>query len=84
MKLLRPFTGTGAIFLPIGQPPNGTCEFSTKECRKYCYAMSDNLFDYEARISGSETKKIYKYITTKSIDIISIMFMLSQAKFLSI
>ncbi len=67
MKLLRPFTGTGAIFFPIGLPPNGTCEFSTKKCRKYCYAVSDDLFDYETRVSEEDKWDIYNYIINRPI-----------------
>ena len=67
MKLLRPFTGTGAIFFPIGLPPNGTCEFSTYECRKYCYAYSDSLFDFEIRVSEEDKREIYNYIMSKPI-----------------
>ncbi len=68
MNLLRPFTGTGAIFFPIGQPPNGTCEFSTEECRKHCYALSNNLFDYETRVSEKDKWDIYNYIIDRPID----------------
>lgn len=60
--LLRPFTGTGSIFFPIGLPPDGTCEFSTKECRKYCYAYNDSLFDFESHIPEKEKQRIYDYI----------------------
>jgi hypothetical protein len=60
MKLLRPFTATGGIFFPIGLPPKGTCEFSTKECRKYCYAADDTLYDFETNyISQDEMWEIY-------------------------
>lgn len=56
MKILRPFTGTGAIFFPIGKPPNGTCEFATPECSKYCYTLENSKdngysnFDEEIRV----------------------------------
>ncbi len=67
MNLLRPFTGTGAIFFPIGQPPNGTCEFSTEECRKYCYAISSSLFDYETSVSEEDKWDIYNFIINRPI-----------------
>ena len=69
MYLLRPFTGTGAIFFPIGLPPEGTCEFSTESCRKYCYVVEDSLFDFESHVPQEEMKDIYEYIMwEQSID----------------
>ncbi len=69
MYLLRPFTGTGAIFFPLGLPPAGTCEFSTESCRKNCYVVSDSLFDFESHIPKEEAKDIYEYIIKEpSID----------------
>jgi hypothetical protein len=60
MKILRPFTATGGVFFPIGLPPNGTCEFSTKTCRKYCYAVNDSLYDFETKnITQEEMWEIY-------------------------
>lgn len=60
MKILRPFTGTGGIFWPIGPPPIGTCEFATHACKKYCYAALNQWpdFDEELLISESEKNKI--------------------------
>jgi len=68
MKLLRPFTGTGAIFFPIGLPPQGTCEFSTTTCREHCYAVSDSLFDFEIRVPEHYKKEIYNYIIKKPVN----------------
>ena len=59
MKLLRPFTGTGSVFFPIGLPPNGTCEFATAQCRKHCYMDDPSDFDEETRVPYSETWDIY-------------------------
>lgn len=67
MKLLRPFTGTGAIFFPIGLPPQGTCEFATPACRRYCYAGSDSLFDFETNVPENEMWETYNYIITQPI-----------------
>jgi len=60
MKILRPFTGTGAVFWPIGVPPVGTCEFATEACRKYCYAALPEWpnFDEEIRILEDEKHEI--------------------------
>ena len=58
-KLLRPFTGTGGIFFPIGTPPKGTCEFSTKNCRKFCYAKNGSLFDFETEVPEDDKLWIY-------------------------
>jgi len=65
MKIIRPFTGTGAVFFPVGKPPMGTCEFATSECLKECYTnetSKDNgieNFDEEIRISESDKEYIY-------------------------
>lgn len=69
MKILRPFTGTGAVFFPLGQPPEGTCEYATKKCENECYAngRKNPNFDEELRISEKEKKRIYKYFMTTSI-----------------
>lgn len=66
MKLLRPFTGTGAIFFPVGLPPAGTCQFATEDCTRLCYAIDPNdaNFDEEVRISQDEKWKIYDYVMT--------------------
>ncbi len=70
-KLLRPFTGTGCVFFPIGLPPKGTCEFSTKKCRKHCYIDSASLFDWESNITNEDRVGIYDYIinTTSTVEI---------------
>lgn len=72
MKLLRPFTGTAAVFFPVGMPPKGTCEFASSDCLKYCYAEdpNDRNFDEELRIPESEKWKIYKYFVNMSVDLI--------------
>jgi len=66
MKILRPFTGTGAIFFPVGLPPKGTCGFATKLCSDMCYAIDpiDADFDEEVRISQDEKWEIYNYVMT--------------------
>ncbi len=70
MKILRPFTGTGAVFFPIGKPPVGTCEFATKGCMKYCYQMAPQHpnFDEEILIPEEEKKIIYEKIMNLSLD----------------
>ena len=62
MKILRPFTGTGAVFFPIGIPPIGTCEFATHNCRKYCYASLPEYpdFDEELLVSEEDKREIYE------------------------
>jgi len=67
MKILKPFTSTGGIFFPIGRPPRGTCEFSTKMCRKYCYAENYSHFDFETNISQEEKWKVYNFIINERI-----------------
>lgn len=64
MKLLRPFTGTGAIFFPVGLPPKGTCHFATSNCLHSCYAIDPNdvNFDEELRIPEEEKNKIKDYM----------------------
>ena len=63
MKILRPFTGTGGIFFPVGLPPKGTCEFATKRCIQNCYAMAMKYPDYdeEILIPSKEKRSIYQY-----------------------
>lgn len=72
MKLLRPFTGTGAVLFPVGVPPNGTCEFATRTCLKCCYAEDPNdmNFDEELRIPESEKWKIYECFVQMPVDLI--------------
>lgn len=69
MKLLRPFTGTGAVFWPIGQLPNGSCEFATSKCRKHCYAALSEWpnFDEEIRIPEDEKQKIMETMLSMPI-----------------
>ena len=59
MKILRPYSGTGAVFFPLGKPPKGTCEFATPRCLKYCYAEKDKVFDDEMTIEESDKWEIY-------------------------
>lgn len=66
-KLLRPFTGTGAVFFPVGKPPTGTCERASDECIRKCYANNDRDFDEEVRIPEEEKREIYEYIMTAPI-----------------
>ncbi len=72
MKLLRPFTGTGAVFFPVGMPPVGTCCFATPDCVKACYAIDPNDvdFDEELKISESTKGEIKSYFVLKDVDII--------------
>jgi hypothetical protein len=62
MRLLRPFTGTGAVFFPEGPPPNGTCEFTTEACRKHCYVNDQSDFDEEVRIPTWVKREVYDHI----------------------
>ena len=74
MKILRPFTGTGAVFFPFGKPPDGTCEFATDICLKHCYQLNPKNpdFDEEILISNEEKKKIYNsFINTDIEDLYS-------------
>ena len=66
IKILRPFTATGAVFFPIGKPPGGTCEFASLQCKKYCYAALPEYpdFDEEIRITESDKLEIYKLFMT--------------------
>lgn len=63
-KILRPFTGTGAICFPIGKPPKGTCEFASEKCLKSCCAKGDFEYDEELHITHEEKQSIYKSFTT--------------------
>jgi hypothetical protein len=62
MKILRPFTGTGGIFFPIGPPPKGTCEFATAKCSEHCYAKRTKYpdFDEELLLTDEELMEIYE------------------------
>jgi hypothetical protein len=66
-KLLRPFTGTGAIFFPIGKPPLGTCEQASELCIEYCYAKEEKHpnGDDELRITQDEKWRVYWFITER-------------------
>lgn len=68
-KILRPFTGTGSIFFPIGPPPTGTCEYATKQCMVQCYAMGlkDKNYDIELLISEEEKQWIYNQFITRNV-----------------
>lgn len=61
MKILRPFTGTGAVFFPIGPPPGGTCEFATKRCLAQCYATGRKYANYDVEILIPEEEKRWIY-----------------------
>lgn len=56
--ILQPFTGTGAIFLPEGLPPTGTCQYATTVCLDECYAQTDNEFDEQLRVSQETKQKV--------------------------
>ena len=61
-KILRPFTGTGAVCFPIGKPPYGTCEFASEKCLKSCCAKGDFEYDEELHITHEEKAIIYKTV----------------------
>ena len=63
IKILRPFTGTGAVFFPIGPPPKGTCEYATKECMEKCYVKRSEYpdFDEELLVPELEKRKVYEH-----------------------
>ena len=67
MKILRPFTGTGAVFWPIGPPPLGTCEFHSDVCKKYCYAAVQQFpdFDEQLLVDEHDKQKIHREFITK-------------------
>jgi hypothetical protein len=69
-RLLRPFTGTGSVFFPVGLPPKGTCEFATPLCLKHCYVNDRSNFDEETRISYADKCQTYHLIMSKPIDMI--------------
>lgn len=71
LKILRPFTGTGAVFFPIGLPPKGTCEFASPDCLKYCYTIEESYFEEETDIPDEELQYIYNYFMEKPINEIS-------------
>ena len=70
IKLLRPFTGTGCVFFPIGLPPKGTCEYATKRCLRECYAVRGKFpnYDIEVAIPEEEKQIIYEYITERPVE----------------
>jgi len=67
-KILRPFTGTGAVMFPIGKPPEGTCEFATEDCLRLCYVLDDAEYDEEMVIPEKEKKWIYGMFRDAPID----------------
>ena len=70
MKLLRPFTGTGAVFFPYGKPPYGTCEYATDECVSKCYQMNPNYpnYDEEILILNGDKKLIYDAFINDTVE----------------
>lgn len=68
--LLRPFTGTGSIFFPVLPPPEGTCEFATSSCCKYCYVNDHSNFDEETRIPQEIKRQIYQLVMTLPIKVL--------------
>jgi len=62
MKLLRPFTGTGAIFFPVGRPPVGTCQFATDKCLATCYVNDPSDFDQETRVPTCVKQAVYRAV----------------------
>lgn len=68
MKILRPFTGTGAVFFPVGLPPKGTCEFATLKCMRSCYAVEENNWDEETKVTQEEKWEIYKMFMECPLD----------------
>ena len=75
MRLLKPFTGTGAVFFPEGLPPKGTCEFATPRCLRSCYVADRSDFDEETRISEEEKRRVYEVITSESAEVIRNVFL---------
>lgn len=69
-KFLRPFTGTGSVFFPIGPPPFGTCEFASASCLSFCYAARNEFPDYdeELLIPEDEKQKTYELFIIKAVD----------------
>ena len=66
-RLLRPFTGTGSVFFPVGLPPHGTCEHATPECLASCYVIDRSDFDEETRIPECDKRETYRLMTTESV-----------------
>lgn len=67
-KILRPFTGAGAVMFPIGKPPEGTCQFATKKCLRFCYVEEDADYDEEMVIPDADKKWIYEQFMTQPIE----------------
>lgn len=67
-KILRPFTGTGAVFFPIGLPPKGTCEFASSDCLNHCYTIEESYFEEETNIANEELWYIYNYFMEQPIN----------------
>jgi hypothetical protein len=74
-QLLRPFTGTGAVFFPIGKPPGGTCAFATDECLRACYMADPSGFDEETRITNTEKRSIYRDVVSSPIEVVRDAFL---------
>ena len=68
MTILRPFTGTGAVFFPEGPPPEGTCVGATPDCLELCYAKSPGDFDEELRVSDSIKRDTLDYFLVTNCD----------------
>jgi hypothetical protein len=76
LRLLKPFTGTGSVFFPIGLPPEGTCEFATPECLRHCYMTDEDDFDEETRVSPEEASRVYDAVLLRPISSIVDRFLL--------
>jgi len=75
MKVLRPFSGTGAICFPIGKPPVGTCQYASTKCLKSCCARSDIDYDEELHLPHEEKQEIYNIVITTQLDLLVDIFM---------
>ena len=69
-KLLRPFTGTGAVFFPTGKPPKGSCYWASKACLQYCYAIEevDINFDEDLRVTEVEKTAVKMYFINNGVE----------------
>jgi hypothetical protein len=67
IPLLKPFTGTGAVFFPEGPPPRGTCEFATITCEQHCYVNDHSNFDEETRVPLWEKQLIYARMLSRPL-----------------
>jgi hypothetical protein len=76
MKLLRPFTGTGSVFFPIGPlGEGGTCEFATEACLAQCYVKDPVDFDEETRITPEAANRIYSMVRREPTEVVRRMFL---------